>query len=455
MPEGASVSATIDAGGGSLAVPGGALRVAIPAAILSAPARLTIQPLGNQAPGGVGRAYRIEAQPVPKELRATLVFTYRDEDVKGSAPGQLRVAFQRDDGQWQVAGGARLDVKARTVSVEANHFSDWSLVRGRILKPSEATVKVGQAAYFEVLNCMEAETESGDLAPLLFQCRPDPLPDEAEWEGATWAVNGRAGGDATVGTVAEASGGVRHGRYTAPAKVPDPDTVTVSARFKSDEDLPSGQSTVTATVRIEDDDPLPGSGQVALSVTATCEADYHFSDGTNSITDRVSVTLKERAVYRVVRYANGENGTDLELVSYSSRVSPNGGGTARTPADVPEDILPRSWSYQSREPTHPSAGLRLDLPRGRAGVGLWANFAELLYALPENASAEAGVIAVATINDAERDGTPYREALKASFRANGEKVEAGGQANHSYTQPGGIGSGRLQVTFSITGGARR
>ena len=446
----AAVSATIGTGGGSLAAPGGSLRLAVPAGVLPGPARVTIQPVTNQAHGGVGTAYRIEA--AARVARVRLIFSYREDDVKGSAPGQLRVAFQRKDGHWQVAKGGVLDTKARTVTVETDHFSDWSLVRGRVLKPSEATVKVGKTAYFEVLTCVAPKTEKGDLEPLLIPCTPKGLPGDAEWEGATWEVNGRAGGDATIGTIAEASGGTRSGRYVAPAKVPNPDEVMVSARFKSDEDLPGGTDIVTATVRIEDDDPPPESGQVALSVTATCEAEYHFSDGTSSVTDHVTVTLKERSVYRIVQYDNGENGTDLELVSYRSRLSPSGGGQIHSPAEIPPDLLASSWTYRNREPTHPFGGLRLDLPRGQARVGLWANPAEMLQATPEQAWAGAGGVAVGTINDAERDGTTFREAMRASFKGNEKRVEVTGHATHSYTPPGGHGSGRLRVDYSITGG---
>jgi hypothetical protein len=448
-PVGGAVSANIGPGGGSLAAPDGSLRVTIPPGVLSAPARVSLQPVTNQAHGGIGSASRIEVEGSVQVPRATLVFTYAERDLTGSAPGALRAAFQRADGQWQVAARAVVDPKARTVTVQTDHFSDWSLVRGMVLKPSEATVKVGQSAYFEVVSCLAPETKEDDLAPLVVPCEPRGLPEDAEWEGATWQVNGRAGGDGTIGTVAEA--GDSRGRYTAPGKVPDPDQVTVSARFKSSEHLPGGTDVLLASVRIEED---PSPGQIVFTVEATCDADYKFTDGTNSVSDRVSVTLSERSIYRIVRYADGENGTDLELVSYRSRVTPDGAGSIQGPVEIPPDLLAKSWSYRSSPPTHPSGGLRLDLPHGRARVGLWANFAELISATPENGWAGASTVAVATINDAERDGVAYQNALRASFEPGAKRVEVTGLANHAYTQPGGLGSGRLRVRYAISGGTR-
>lgn len=62
--------------------------------------------------------------------------------------------------------------------------------------------------------------------------------ENASNSGVLWQVNGMAGGDAVHGTIDP------NGRYTAPASVPNPQTVTVTAALQSDSAI-SGSSSVT------------------------------------------------------------------------------------------------------------------------------------------------------------------------------------------------------------------
>src|SRR5580704_12890720 len=63
-------------------------------------------------------------------------------------------------------------------------------------------------------------------------------------ETLTWSVNGVAGGNATVGTISTS------GVYTAPATLPSPDTITVSA-------AESSKTSVTGSSSVAVWNPIP------------------------------------------------------------------------------------------------------------------------------------------------------------------------------------------------------
>ena len=75
----------------------------------------------------------------------------------------------------------------------------------------------------------------------------------------TWTVNGVAGGNSTIGTIAA------NGAYTAPLTLPTPNTVTVTATSVED---PTKSSSATVTL----ENPIP----VITSVTPTT---YHGEHG--------------------------------------------------------------------------------------------------------------------------------------------------------------------------------
>jgi serine protease len=74
----------------------------------------------------------------------------------------------------------------------------------------------------------------------------------------TWEVNGIAGGNSTVGTISSA------GLYTAPAKIPSPATVTVTAVSAAD---PTRSGTAQVTIAHVAVAVLPGSASVATGAT--------------------------------------------------------------------------------------------------------------------------------------------------------------------------------------------
>jgi hypothetical protein len=97
--------------------------------------------------------------------------------------------------------------------------------------------------------------------------------------GVNWSVNGIAGGNATVGTVAStgASGSAATALYTAPAAPPSPATVTVTAASAADS---SKSGSASATITCEATNSIsPSSASVALGQTQSFTASFCLAAG--------------------------------------------------------------------------------------------------------------------------------------------------------------------------------
>jgi hypothetical protein len=223
------VTATIGPEGGRLASADGVLTLEIPPGAVSAPTEFGIQPITNTA-GGLGNGYRLtpEGQAFLKPVRLT--FGYAEEELEGAQPGGLGLAFQDAKGVWWAHLGTELDEASRTLSVETRHFSDWVRKTFWVFIPKEARLKVGESIGLMVVACVREEyvgpspDEDELLVPLI---QERELCDHSVRTGK-WAVNGIPGGNSAHGTVTPLQPSSR-ATYTAPAQVPSPNPVTVTA----------------------------------------------------------------------------------------------------------------------------------------------------------------------------------------------------------------------------------
>jgi len=212
--------------GGVIESADGALRVEIPAGALAAEQTVSIQAISNFAPGKVADAFRIRPEGTTFALPVRLTFHFTPEQILGSAPELLRVASQNRDGFWELHEQVQIDADAGTVSVDTNHFSDWSLVTGALLSPRSATVKVGETVPLTVVVCERVQPDDDLLAVLAAECRTSEVIRNLV---RNWSVNGTPGGDGNIGTVSVLED--RSALYTAPAQPPQPNTVAVSAEY--------------------------------------------------------------------------------------------------------------------------------------------------------------------------------------------------------------------------------
>jgi hypothetical protein len=249
-PIGAIVSAVIDSTGGTLSSADGAIAIDVPAGAFDAPRTVSIQEITNTAHGANGRAYRISPEGLHTPAPMTIRFRYTDNDLFGTALPFMSIAYQDANRLWRVYKSPAVNAADKTLAVQTDHFSDWSMVAGVQLLPKSARVRTGDSLELLVVHCeSEPETESDDelVVPLvLHECKPSPL---NAFASRNWSVNGTVGGSARFGTVVahpdRASG---KATFTAPTSKPTPNVVAVSAQHE----LIDGLQLLVSNITIED-----------------------------------------------------------------------------------------------------------------------------------------------------------------------------------------------------------
>lgn len=241
-PLGAPVTQVIGPAGGAIESADGAVRIEVPVGALASEQSLSIQPIANHSHGKIGGAFRLGPEDVRFALPVRLTFNFAPEEILGTAPQLLRVASQNNEGFWELHEALTLDADEETVSILTHHFSDWSLVTGALLSPQSTTVKPNESASLSVVVCERVQADDL-LTPLVAECRPSEVIRNLT---RNWSVNGTPGGDGRVGTVSVQQD--RSAVYTAPATVPQPNTVAISTEFTT---LKGELVTLVSNIRVQ------------------------------------------------------------------------------------------------------------------------------------------------------------------------------------------------------------
>ncbi|MGM9510912.1 hypothetical protein ACS5NO_24470 [Larkinella sp. GY13] len=139
---------TIGPAGGTLTSTDGRLTLAIPAGALSAETALTVEPVENTAPNGVGRGYHFGPEGTRFAKPASWTYHYQPGEFNGVGP--VAIAVQQPDRSWVLTQGARQDTANRTITTQIRHFSWWSLVTQYQLIPPADTMLINTKNNFEV-----------------------------------------------------------------------------------------------------------------------------------------------------------------------------------------------------------------------------------------------------------------------------------------------------------------
>jgi len=249
---GPAVEVTIGPEGGTINSSDGLLSVTIPQGALSGSTVISIQPITNHAPLGLGNGYRLGPEGLNLGNPATLTIRYSDELLDSNPAEFLWIVFQESDGSWKAMLESALHSDAKTVTVETSHFSDWSLGRfvDLTLNPISKTVKKGEKVELAVTGFYKSDKVSIDdyLAPLIIsddQHLFNLTLDHSKWRIIGWTLNGAKSpvsnnNGALVSTEKTAS-------YTAPSIVPKPNVVAVTVQLETSGD---GKSTFYLTSKI-------------------------------------------------------------------------------------------------------------------------------------------------------------------------------------------------------------
>jgi hypothetical protein len=221
---GAPVSGTIGAAGGSLTSSDGLFTVDVPPGALASDTLITIQPITNTAHGGDGNAYRLTPDGLTFALPVDVTVDLTDSLLAGTDTSFVDIAVQRDSGIWVVEGTRTLDWNARTLTRTTTHFSAFAPHSQCEIVPPGAFLEPTQSVALEARVCVHRTYRLGpdqfgqyETIEALVACSPTSVI-------RNWSVNGVVGGNSTVGTVTTGA----HVTYTAPASTPTPNTVAVS-----------------------------------------------------------------------------------------------------------------------------------------------------------------------------------------------------------------------------------
>lgn len=150
VPVGDAVKKTINQQGGELTSADGTIKVIIPAGALEASKEISIQPINNELPGGIGNAFRILPHGVSFKKPVTVKVSYKPEDLAETLPELLDIAYQDTAGNWITPSNSVVDKTNRTLSITTTHFSDWGYFKSLTLNPEEATVALGGSVDLKV-----------------------------------------------------------------------------------------------------------------------------------------------------------------------------------------------------------------------------------------------------------------------------------------------------------------
>ncbi|MBO0952874.1 hypothetical protein [Fibrella forsythiae] len=218
QPAGEATSKLIGPQGGSLTSADGTLELTLPAGALAQATTITIQPITNQAPHGLGLAYRFLPDGTQFARPATLTWHYKASAVAANDPDLLRVAFQGSDQTWYQVPGVEVDTATHQMSLPMPHFSDWSAYEVAEIEQLNLDGGPNLGAYLDFGASTSLAVTYARLAPLVPGSTDKPL----EIKAITWSLPGGSANGQLRGTGDRAV-------YTAPSGYPPQNPVTVVA----------------------------------------------------------------------------------------------------------------------------------------------------------------------------------------------------------------------------------
>jgi hypothetical protein len=238
-PNGERVSVKMNKEGGSIKSTDGRVELIIPEGALSSKTTISIQPIGNNAPGGVGNGYEFEPSGTTFNTAVQLIFHYTKEELDGTLAGFKNMATQHKDGKWYKLKNILVDTTAKTITSSIKHFSSYVSFDEIKISPLQAKVKVGKSIYPVVTYNSVPDDDMDDLAPLP-TAKPSPSNGEDDlaplptplkkFPSLKWFVNGVPNGNTVTGTIKIIDS--RIAKYTAPAIVPDANPVAITTELK-------------------------------------------------------------------------------------------------------------------------------------------------------------------------------------------------------------------------------
>lgn len=150
-PLGAPFTVTIGPAGGTLVTPDGKLSLTFPAGAISKETAITVQPVENTAPNGVGTSYHISPDNLTFDKPVTYDYIYKEGDMMGSSVDALAMAFQDEKQVWQLAQPVTVDKAQKRIRFWTKSAKWWGAVAEYRLTPELDTAEVGELRDLQLL----------------------------------------------------------------------------------------------------------------------------------------------------------------------------------------------------------------------------------------------------------------------------------------------------------------
>lgn len=243
-PTGGEHTYLVNPDGTTIVTEDNTLTLRFPAGAVSTPTTITVQPVSNLVPLGLGNAVRLSPEGTTFAKPVTLSFHYNADMLQGAVPEFLWVTTQNADGSWSASRKSEVDTVAKTVTVQATHFSDWAMGRfiDLTLMPASRALPVNQSVTLFISGFLKDADPDEELVPLSpMKGTITQLDMEKELVEKTQRfVNFRIGAWTLNGTAAPVSNSdgslnpsVDGAVFTAPAKQPSPSTVAVAVKMET------------------------------------------------------------------------------------------------------------------------------------------------------------------------------------------------------------------------------
>jgi len=224
-PVGNADTKTISTSGGSIKSTDGRIELVFPAGALNTNTNISIQPVTNTSPGGIGLSYHLMPEGITFNKPVNLIYHYSKEEVNGTLPYLLYIAYQDSARHWKADFKKRnVDTTASTVTLGITHFSIWSMGDrvNLFYTPAISEVHENETREFRVVLNDPSQSSDDDLPA---------LPTATELPANTlsnWKINGRNDISAN-GTITPTG---NKGIYKAPANIPQRRPVQISVEVE-------------------------------------------------------------------------------------------------------------------------------------------------------------------------------------------------------------------------------
>jgi hypothetical protein len=229
-PVGTSVTKTIGTAGGTITSADGRAELNIPAGALSSDLPISIQPITNECPNGIGVAYEFLPSGTKFLIPATLTLHYTDDDINGTDPYLINMAVQDSLNEWRVDILKDVDTVGKTIIFDVSHFSSRAFqamvkVQPTITAVSGTDFTENQQGNFIVSQGSRStqlsgeDDGNGDYLPPLPVAIPVSDNKVSSWTLSAGSQNG---------SLSPTSGS--RVTYTAPNTIPQVKTVTAYAK---------------------------------------------------------------------------------------------------------------------------------------------------------------------------------------------------------------------------------